>query len=129
LGTFYEVVLLDLGTGVAGPLARFAIDRADQVVLVTTPEWVTSTVVLEALSYVRHDHTTVAINKAATGSLSVDTIEDRFRAEHLRRAVTIPFDERLATMLDSGTYSLDALGRRTRLAVKRLGLALADQLV
>ena len=42
LGTFYEVVLLDLGTGVAGPLARFAIERADQVVLVTTPEWVTS---------------------------------------------------------------------------------------
>ena len=43
LATFYEVVLLDLGTGVAGPLARFAIERADQVVLVTTPEWVTST--------------------------------------------------------------------------------------
>ena len=38
LATFYEVVLLDLGTGVAGPLARFAIERADQVVLVTTPE-------------------------------------------------------------------------------------------
>jgi len=129
LGTFYEVVLLDLGTGVAGPLARFAIDRADQVVLVTTPEWVTSAVVLEALSYVRHDHTTVAINKAPPGSVSVETIEDRFRAEHLRRAVTIPFDERLAAMLDSGTYSLDALGRRTRVAVKRLGLALADQLV
>ena len=42
LSTFYDVVLLDLGTGVAGPLARFAIERADQVVLVTTPEWVTS---------------------------------------------------------------------------------------
>ncbi|MGH2901516.1 MAG: AAA family ATPase, partial [Solirubrobacteraceae bacterium] len=38
LSCFYEVVLLDLGTGVAGPLARFAIKRADQVVLVTTPE-------------------------------------------------------------------------------------------
>ncbi len=36
LSTFYDVVLLDLGTGVAGPLARFAIERADQVVLVTT---------------------------------------------------------------------------------------------
>src|SRR5687768_14308462 len=33
LATFYEVVLLDLGTGVAGPLARFAIERADQVVV------------------------------------------------------------------------------------------------
>jgi MinD-like ATPase involved in chromosome partitioning or flagellar assembly len=129
LGTFYEVVLLDLGTGVAGPLARFAIDRADQVVLVTTPEWVTSTVVFEALSYVHHEHTTVAINKSALGSVAVDTIEDRFRAQHLHRAVTIPYDARLATMLDSGGYSLEALGRGTRVAVKRLGLAVADQLV
>ena len=122
-------MLLDLGTGVAGPLARFAIERADQVVLVTTPEWVTSTVVLEALSHVQHDHTTVAINKSQPGSVAVDTIEDRFRAERLHRAVTVPFDGRLATMLDSGTYTLDALGRRTRLAVKRLGLAVSDQLV
>jgi len=129
LATFYEVVLLDLGTGVAGALARFAIDRADQVVLVTTPEWVTSTVVLDALSYLQHDHTTVAINKAQLNSAAVDMIEGRFRAEHLHRAVTIPFDEQLATMLDSGTYALEALGRRTRLAVKRLGLAVADQLV
>ena len=53
LSCFYEVVLLDLGTGVAGPLARFAIERADQVVLVTTPEWVTASVVLEALSHLR----------------------------------------------------------------------------
>src|SRR3954464_6811827 len=50
LSCFYEVVLLDLGTGVAGPLARFAIERADQAVLVTTPEWVTSSTVLDALA-------------------------------------------------------------------------------
>jgi MinD-like ATPase involved in chromosome partitioning or flagellar assembly len=129
LATFYEVVLLDLGTGVAGPLARFAIERADQLVLVTTPEWVTSGVVLEALSYVHHDHTTVALNKSRLDSAAVEVIEDRFRAEHLHRAVTLPYDEQLATMLDSGTYSLDALGRGTRVAVKRLGLAVADQLV
>src|SRR5439155_19305196 len=64
LSYFYEVVLLDLGTGVAGPLARFAIDRADQVVLVTTPEWITSSVVIEALSHLQHDRTTVALNKS-----------------------------------------------------------------
>jgi MinD-like ATPase involved in chromosome partitioning or flagellar assembly len=129
LATFYEVVLLDLGTGVAGPLARFAIERADQIVLVTTPEWVTSTVVLEALSHLQHDHTTVAINKSHLRSAAVDVIEDRFRAEHLHRAVTIPHDNQLATMLDSGTYALDALRRPTRLSVKRLGLAVAEQLV
>jgi hypothetical protein len=56
-------------------------------------------------------------------------IEDRFRAEHLHRAVTIPFDAELAAMLDTATYSLEALRGRTRIAVKRLGLAVAEQLV
>jgi len=125
LATFYEVVLLDLGTGVAGPLARFAIERADQVVVVTTPEWVTSSVVLGALEHLQHDHTTVAINRARA---PVTAVEDRFRAEHLHRAVTIPHDDRLAAMLDSGTYALDALPGATRLAIKRLGLAVAEQL-
>jgi MinD-like ATPase involved in chromosome partitioning or flagellar assembly len=129
LSTFYEVVLLDLGTGVAGPLARFAIDRADQLVLVTTPEWVTSTIVLEALAHLQHERTTVALNKSHLRSPDVRLIEDRFRAEHLHRAVTIPYDEQLATMLDTGTYTLDALERPTRLAIKRLGLAVAEQLV
>ena len=129
LSTFYDVVLLDLGTGVAGPLARFAIERADQIVLVTTPEWVTSSVVLGALSHLQHDHTTVAINRSRLDSVAVTVIEDRFRAEHLHRAVTVPHDDQLAAMLDSGTYALDALRRDTRLAIKRLGLAVAEQLV
>ncbi|CAA9505092.1 MAG: hypothetical protein AVDCRST_MAG67-2282 [uncultured Solirubrobacteraceae bacterium] len=128
LSCFYEVVLLDLGTGVAGPLARFAIDRADQVVLVTTPEWVTATVVLEALTHLQHDRTTVALNKSMQHAADVSVIEERFRDEHLHRAVAIPYDEQLATMLDTGTYTLDALARPTRLAIKRLGLGVAEQL-
>jgi MinD-like ATPase involved in chromosome partitioning or flagellar assembly len=129
LSTFYEVVLLDLGTGVAGPLARFAVERADQLVLVTTPEWVTSTIVLDALSHLEHDRTTVALNKSYLRSGDVSAIEDRFRAEHLHRAVTIPHNDQLATMLDAGTYTLDALKSPTRVAIKRLGLAVAEQLV
>ena len=97
--------------------------------LVTTPEWVTSTVVLKALAYVRHEHTTVVINKSCLGSAAVNAIEDRFRAQHLHRAVTIPYDDPLAAMLDSGTYALEALAKRTRFAIKRLGLAVAAQLV
>ena len=126
---FYEVVLLDLGTGVAGPLARFAIERADQVVLVTTPEWVTATVVLEALSHLQHDRTTVALNKSLLRASDLPVVEERFRAEHLHRCVTIPYDEQLAAMLDTGSYSLDALRRPTRAAIKQLGLAVAEQLV
>jgi len=129
LSCFYEVVLLDLGTGVAGPLARFAIERADQAVLVTTPEWVTASIVLDALSLLQHDRTTVVINKSLLRSADVRVIEERFRAEHLHRSVTIPHDDQLAVMLDTGTYDLGALKRRSRIAIKRLGLAVAEQLV
>jgi MinD-like ATPase involved in chromosome partitioning or flagellar assembly len=129
LSCFYEVVLLDLGTGVAGPLASFAIERADQVVLVTTPEWVTASVVLDALSHLKHERTTVAINKSLLRPAGVRIVEERFRMEHLHRSVTIPQDDQLAQMLDTGTYSLDALSRRTRTAIKRLGLAVAEQLL
>jgi len=129
LSCFYEVVLLDLGTGVAGPLANFAIERADQVVLVATPEWVTATVVLEALSHLQHDRTTVALNKSLLRAADVRVVEERFRGEHLHRSVAIPYDEQLATMLDSGSYGLDALRRPTRMAIKQLGLSVAEQLV
>jgi MinD-like ATPase involved in chromosome partitioning or flagellar assembly len=129
LSCFYEVVLLDLGTGVAGPLARFAIERADQVVLVTTPEWVTSSVVLEALWYLKHERATLTINKSLLRSGDARAIEERFRAEHLHRSVMIPYDEQLATMLDTGSYGLDALRRASRMAIKQLGLAVAEQLV
>src|SRR4051812_29712685 len=61
LAPFYEVVQLAPRTGDPGPLAHFAIERADQIVLVTTPEFVTSTVVLDALSHLQHDHSSVAI--------------------------------------------------------------------
>lgn len=128
LGCFYEVVLLDLGTGVAGPLARFAVERADQVVLVTTPEWVTSSVVLDALAHVKHDRTTVVLNKSILKGSDVSAVEERFRAEHLHRSVTIPFDAQLASMLDCGRYTLGGLGRPTRVAIKRLGLAVGEEL-
>ena len=129
LSCFYEVVLLDLGTGVAGPLARFALERADQAVLVTTPEWVTASIVLEALAHVEHDRTTVVLNKSLLRSSDGPVIEQRFRAQRLHRTVAIPYDEQLATTLDCGTYTLDALGRSTRVAIKQLGLAVTDQLV
>ncbi|HYN50111.1 MAG TPA: AAA family ATPase [Thermoleophilaceae bacterium] len=127
LSCFYDVVLLDLGTGVVGPLARFAIERADQVVLVTTPEWITASVVLDALEHLQHDRTTVVVNKAKPGA-KLNGVDERFRRERLHRSVTIPYDERLALMLDSGTYSLEALSRPSRLPVKQLGLAVAEQL-
>ncbi|MDQ3435082.1 MAG: hypothetical protein M3481_10470 [Actinomycetota bacterium] len=128
LSIFYELVVLDCGTGVGRPLARFAIDRADQVMLLSTAELVTANVVLSALHQLRHDRTTLVLNRAhpALGE-NVQALEDRFRRERVHRSITLPDDPQLATMLDTGTYALEALARPTRLAIKRLGLAAAEQ--
>jgi MinD-like ATPase involved in chromosome partitioning or flagellar assembly len=129
LATFYELVLLDLGTGVAGRLAQFAIASADQLVLVTTPEWVTSTAVIAALEHVEHRRTTVACNKFhARGPGDLRELERRLRERRLHQSVAIPHDNQLAAMLDTATYQLEALERSSRLAIKRLGLAVAERL-
>jgi hypothetical protein len=58
-----------------------------------------------------------------------EAIEAQFRKEQVAKRVTIPYDDELRTMLDAGTYSLDRLDRPLRLAVKRLALAVGEQLV
>lgn len=130
LSQFYEVVLLDLGTGITDPIAQFAIERADQLVVVTTPEWITATNVLGALKHLAHENATLVLNQARHRSIGDrDVIEANFRQEQIRHRVTLPYDEKMRTMLDSGTYSLEALDRSTHLPIKRLGFAVARQLV
>jgi MinD-like ATPase involved in chromosome partitioning or flagellar assembly len=130
LGQYYEIVLLDLGTGITDPLSRFAVGRADQVAVVTTPEWITSTSVSSALHHLDLARAVVILNQCRW-----NRAEDRraaaghFAAHRLARHVTIPYDGQLRTMLDTGTFTLDALGRATRLPIKELGVEIAEQLV
>ena len=132
LSCFYETVLLDL-SGVTTPLARFALDRADQAVLVTTPDQLTATLALHALDQLEsidHERTTVVVNRSHPRLVpELRAIEECLARRGARRPVAVPDDQRLATMLHTGTYSLEALDRNTRLAVKRLGLAVAERLV
>lgn len=130
LSCFYDTVLLDLGTGVAGPLARFAIERADQLVLVTTPDELTARLTIDALEHLDRDRTTVVLNRAHPRlAPEVAAIEAWLVRQGLHPPVTLPDDRRLTAMLDSGAYSLEALDRGTRLPVKQLGLAVAERLV
>jgi MinD-like ATPase involved in chromosome partitioning or flagellar assembly len=130
LSCFYETVLLDLGPGVTSPLPRLAGDRADQVVLVTTPDQLTGTITIHALDQLDHERTTVVVNRSHPRlEPELRAIEECLARRDARPPVTVPDDRRLATMLDSGTYSLEALDRPSRLAVKRLGLAVAERLV
>ena len=132
LALYYDVVLLDLGTGLTAPLARFALSRSDQVLLVTTPEWVTSSIVVDALEHLRqieHDRFTVVANRYYGRRLGqLRALEEALRQQRLPRRVALPYDEQLAAMLDSGTYSLAALERPTRMSIKRLALLVAELL-
>lgn len=130
LSCFYETILLDLGTGMTGPLARFAIDRADQFVLVTTPDKLTATLAVHALGHLDSDRATVVVNGAHPRlAPELTAIEECLLRRKLNRPIAVPQDRRLAAMLDTGAYSLEALDRHTRLPVKRLGLAVAERLV
>jgi MinD-like ATPase involved in chromosome partitioning or flagellar assembly len=127
---YYEVVVLDLGTGITDPLAQFAVQRADQVAVVATPEWITTTSVEMALRHLDLTQATLILNQGRPGHADDRrAIEDHFAGYGLARSVTIPYDEQLRMMLDSGTFTLDALRRATRLPVKELGVNVARQLV
>jgi Mrp family chromosome partitioning ATPase len=120
LAIFYEVVLLDLGTGLAAPVARFALERADQVILVSTPQSMTMQLSLSALDGLDPEKTTFVVNKAPPELAS---------GRRGGGAVVLPYDERLKLMLESGAYSLAALPRHVRLPIKGLAAGVAERLV
>jgi MinD-like ATPase involved in chromosome partitioning or flagellar assembly len=130
LERFYDVVILDLGTAAAGGLTRFVLDHSDQLVLVSDAQWVAARTLLDALPHLAHERTVLVLNKARpqrdAGQASIERHLDERAPDG---AHSIPYDATLAAMLDSGTYTLEALARPTRVAVKRLGLAVAEQLV
>jgi len=133
LDRFYELILLDLGTGLTDPIARYALEHADQTVVVSTPEWVTADRVLDALDdlggTLSDDRLTLVLNQAPGGeAVDRQLIEAAFRRQRPARRVSIPYDPRLRVMLDAGAYEPDGLSRPTRLAVKQLGVAVAEGL-
>lgn len=132
LDRFYELVLLDLGTGLADPLARVGLQVADQAVVVCTPEWVTADRVLAALDDLQSspaaEHLTLVLNQApATAAVDRQVLEAAFR-RHVARRVAIPYDPLLRRMLDAGAYHPDQLPDSTRLAVLELAIAIAQEL-
>ena len=122
-------VILDCGTGLASPVARWAMGRADQVLIVTTPDWVTSNNVSAALRHVPARRATLVLNQVRSGVAgNRQAIADHFAAQAVERRHAVPYDEQLRTMLDSGTYELTGPKRATRLAVKRLAAQVGEDL-
>jgi MinD-like ATPase involved in chromosome partitioning or flagellar assembly len=131
LESFYEVVILDLGSGVTDPLTRFATERADQSIVVTTPEWVTASGVLGALRHLRLDGGTVVVNQGhgARDRRRDAAIVETFRRDGIPARATVPYDPRLHAMLDSGTYAFADLDVATRVPIKEIAASVAVRLV
>ena len=130
LGRFYDVILMDLGTGVATPQAQFALERADQSVLVSTPDFAALSTVLDAQRYLPDHPVTLALNQVAgrPDDAARREVERELHGQGIDRHVILPYDDRLRTMLDSATYALGSLDRATRTAIKELGVAAAERL-
>ncbi len=129
LSVFYEVVILDLDTGLSGAPARFARGAADQLVLVTTPDSLTAGAVLGSLDRLPGERTTILLNMAQPGTAwDQEPVEQRFREQRVYETATLPFDERLLEALDNRTYDLGAIGAEARVAIMRLGVRVANRL-
>jgi MinD-like ATPase involved in chromosome partitioning or flagellar assembly len=110
-------------------LGRFVVDRADQLVLVTTPEWVSTSLALSALKQLPIARSALVANQWRARPDGVRHAERLLFERGAEHRATIPHDERLARMLDTGTYTVDALERSTRLAVKEFALMIGARLV
>jgi hypothetical protein len=80
-------------------LARFALERADNA-----PE--------DVLRRLGGHQLTMVINQAPRKA-DLKALESHLRGHRIPRHVTVPQDERLRQMLDSGTYVCERLERRT----------------
>ena len=129
LARFYDVIVVDMGTAMTGSRAEHALEQADQSVLVSTPDFIAVSSVLDATRYL-DGPITLVLNQTPrhTGAAARREIEQQLRELGIDHHVILPYDDRLRAMLDSAAYSLDSLDRDTRLAIKQLGVATLDRL-
>lgn len=71
---------------------------------------------------------TVVVNKMPSHS-DPELVCAAFDEAGVSRQVVVPHDDQLATMLDSSSYTLEGLGRPTRMAIREVGLVVAQRLV
>ncbi len=122
---FYELVILDVGD-LAEDTMRATLRRVDQVVLLSSPDIAAApdaSRVLDALETERSERATIIINQA--DQAQVDAFAERGDAGPIE---VLPQDREMIRALDAGAFALDQLDPVTRLALKRIGLLVAQGL-
>jgi ABC-2 type transport system ATP-binding protein len=122
LGRAAELVVLDVGEMAFDALGA-VLRRVDRVVLLGAPE-VSDSGLLDALEATRSDRSTLVLNRVETAR-----VETFARNGGAAGHALIPHDEDLARAFEAGDLRQEALRPLTRVALKRLGLVVAQRLV
>jgi len=127
----FDVCLLDCAGGVQRDLAPWAIERADQLLIVTTAEYIGAQNVRRAMSELPLEKAILVINKVREAqSVNRDggVLERRLFGELLQKRIVVRNDEQLHRMLDEARLEIRSLQRATRLQLKQLAVAVVEQL-
>jgi MinD-like ATPase involved in chromosome partitioning or flagellar assembly len=133
----YNLLVLDTSPDLTSPVTQLALERGSQMIIVLEQGYVSSGVVLRSLPYLLAQpaaggdgsRAIVVINRVMSDPRagSLDTLREEIRAAHSGPIVEIPWDLDLRADVDSGSYTLDRVKRRsTRLPLKRLALHVAE---
>jgi MinD-like ATPase involved in chromosome partitioning or flagellar assembly len=131
----YHLVLLDTSPDTTNPVTQYALQRAQQMVLIGEQNYFTAELVNEAVEDLLESHagqqTTVVLNRVESdpGAGDVKQVQAKLRAHTDGPQVVIPHDRQLARSLAAGRYDLDAVARPTRLPLKHLALDVVERLV
>jgi putative peptide zinc metalloprotease protein len=130
LDHYYNLILLDTGTGILDSANQGLLAEADQLVLVLRPALDgarAASLTLDWLS--EHGHrelvarAVVVINGVRhSGGIPLERIEDHF-AKRCAKVISVPWDR---TLEAGGQMALSALHQRTRDALTELAAAVAD---
>jgi MinD-like ATPase involved in chromosome partitioning or flagellar assembly len=127
-----EVILMDTAGGI-GELQQWALERADQAVVLCPPDYVAANNIAKVLSdedLKWPERRTLVLNDSRPeGGGDLEAIERHFARHSFEARIRVPYDhEHLRLALDKATYTLAALPRRTRLPLKRLAATIGEGL-
>ena len=126
-----EVLLMDTAGGI-GELQEWALERADQAVVLCPPDYMAANNIAKVLTdpdLRLPERTTLVLNDTRPeGGGDLAAIERHFARHSFEARIRVPYDHKLRLSLDQATYQLGALPRKTRLALKRLAATIGEGL-
>jgi MinD-like ATPase involved in chromosome partitioning or flagellar assembly len=126
-----EVLLMDTAGGI-GELQEWALERADQAVVLCPPDYMAANNIAKVLTdpdLRLPERTTLVLNDTRPeGGGDLAAIERHFARHSFEARIRVPYDHKLRLSLDQATYQLGALPRKTRLPLKRLAATIGEGL-